>query len=111
MARKVVPAKEHVPPTLTVQRAIELIGRRLQQFDTVIRLRREDPEVDKWTNTTEQILRAAFGEPHGNDHEMLHKSNASSEVQQFIDGRRAGRAEWVHVRFQGNRWPPKFKSP
>ena len=86
MARKVVPAKEHVPPTLTVQRAIELIGRQLQHFDTVIRLRREDPEVDKWTNTTEQILRAAFGEPHGNDHEMLHKFKTAGAIYMFTTG-------------------------
>jgi uncharacterized protein (TIGR02391 family) len=69
MARKPFPAKERVAPTLTPQRGIELIQRQLQQFDTVIRLRRDDPEVDKWTSTTEQILKATFGEPH----EMLEK--------------------------------------
>src|SRR5258708_36074188 len=71
MARKAVPSRERVPPTITAQRAIELIGRQLRQFDTVIRLQRDNPEVSKWTSTTGQILRAAFGEPHGEDHEML----------------------------------------
>lgn len=64
MARKPVAATDRVAPTLTPQRGIELIQRQLQQFETVIRLRRDDPEVDKWTSTTEQILKAAFGEPH-----------------------------------------------
>jgi uncharacterized protein (TIGR02391 family) len=83
MARRAVPVKDHVPPTLTVLRAIELIERQIQQFDNVIRLRKEDPEVDKWTNTTEQILRAAFGEPHGNDHEMLTKFKTAGTIYAF----------------------------
>jgi uncharacterized protein (TIGR02391 family) len=83
MARKAVPTKEHVPPTLTVPRAIELIERQLQQFDNVIRLRKDDPEVGKWTNTTEQILRAAFGEPYGNDHEMLRKFKSAGSIFAF----------------------------
>lgn len=86
MGRKAAPANEHVPPTLTAQRAIELIERQLQQFVTVIRLRRDNPEVDKWTSTTEQILRAAFGEPHGNDHEMLRKFKAAGAVYVFSTG-------------------------
>ncbi len=73
MARKTAPSREHVPPSITAQRAIELIERQLRQYDTVIRLQRDDPEVGKWINTTEQILRAAFGEPHGEDHEMSRK--------------------------------------
>lgn len=69
MARKPFPATDRAAPTITPQRGIELIQRQLQQFETVIRLRRDDPEVDKWTSTTEQILKATFGEPH----EMLAK--------------------------------------
>jgi uncharacterized protein (TIGR02391 family) len=80
MARKAVRAKPHLPPTLTAQRAIELIERQLEQFDTVIRLRRDDPEVDKWTSTTEQILKAAFGEPNGDDHEMLQRLRTAGAV-------------------------------
>jgi len=43
-------------------------------------LHRDDPEVGKWTNTTEQILRAAFGEPHGEDDEMLRKFKAAGAM-------------------------------
>ncbi|MGO9589300.1 MAG: TIGR02391 family protein [Candidatus Acidiferrales bacterium] len=83
MARKAASSREHLPPTITAQRAIELIGRQLQQFDTVIRLQSDDPEVGKWTNTTEQILRAAFGEPHGEDHEMLSKFKSAGAILMF----------------------------
>jgi uncharacterized protein (TIGR02391 family) len=83
MAKKAAPAKEHVRPTLTAQRGIELIQRQLQQFESVIRLRREDTEVDKWANTTEQILKAAFGEPHGQDHEMLRKFKSAGAIYVF----------------------------
>jgi len=83
MARKAGPSREHVSPTITAQRAIELIGRQLQQFDTVIRLQKENPEVSKWTSTTEQILRAAFGEPHGEDHEMLRKFKNAGAILMF----------------------------
>lgn len=73
MARRDAPAKRQVPPTLTPHRAMELIRRQLQQFDAVIRLRRDDPEVDKWSDTTGQILQASFGQPQGVDHEMVDK--------------------------------------
>jgi uncharacterized protein (TIGR02391 family) len=84
MAKKAAPSREHVPPTISGQRAIELIGRQLQQFDSVIRLQRDDPEVGKWTSTTEQILRAAFGEPHGEDHEMLQKFKSAGAMYAFF---------------------------
>ena len=83
MARKAVPARENVPPTLTPQRSIELIRRQLQQFEDTIRLRRNDPEVDKWRSTTEQILRAAFREPHGEDHEMLERFKSAGAIYAF----------------------------
>jgi hypothetical protein len=83
MARKVSPSREHVSPTITAQRAIELTGRHLQQFETVIRLQKENPEVSKWTSTTEQILRAAFCEPHGEDHEMLPKFKNAGAILMF----------------------------
>lgn len=83
MARKAVSAKSHVPPSLTAHRAMELIQRQLHQFDTVIRLRRDDPEVDKWTDTTVQILKATFGEPHGDDHEMVKKFKTAGAIYMF----------------------------
>ena len=86
MARKAARSNENVAPTIPVQRAIELIGRQLQQFDAVIRLQRDDPEVDKWTSTTEQILKAAFGEPHGEDHEMLQRFKNAGAILMFSSG-------------------------
>jgi hypothetical protein len=69
MARK-APLNESVPPTLSPQRAIELLRRQLEQFDRVNTLRRDDPEIDKWMHTTEGILNSAFGRPHSKPHEM-----------------------------------------
>jgi uncharacterized protein (TIGR02391 family) len=86
MVRKAALARAHLPPTISAQKAIELIGRQLQQFDAVIRLQRDDPEVGKWLNTTEQILRAAFGEPHGEDHEMLQKFKTAGAMFTFSTG-------------------------
>jgi len=83
MARKANPSREPKPPTITADRAIDLITRQLQQFDTVIRLQRDNPEVSKWTSTTEQILKAAFGEPHGVDHEMLEKFKSAGSIFMF----------------------------
>lgn len=79
MARKPLPATDRVAPTLTSQRGIELIQRQLKQFETTIRLRRDDPEVDKWTSTTEQILKATFGEPH----EMLARFRSAGATLAF----------------------------
>lgn len=83
MARKPAPPREHVAPAITTQKAIELIQRQLRQFEEVIRLQRDNPEVDKWTSTTEQILRASFGEPHGEDHEMLRKFKNAGAILMF----------------------------
>jgi uncharacterized protein (TIGR02391 family) len=80
MASKAISSKRHVPPTLPVSRGIELIERQLQQFDSVIRLRRDDPEVGKWTATTEQILKAAFGEPNGENHDMLAQFKNAGQI-------------------------------
>jgi uncharacterized protein (TIGR02391 family) len=79
MAKKPFPATDRVAPTLTSQRGIELIQRQLQQFETVIRLKSDDPEVDKWTSTTEQILKATFGAPH----EMLERFRNAGAIFAF----------------------------
>lgn len=60
--RTAVPEK--VMPTLTPQRAIELIRQQLVRFDDVGKLHSSNPEVSKWLDTTSAILKAAFGEPH-----------------------------------------------
>jgi uncharacterized protein (TIGR02391 family) len=58
----------NIPPSLTPQRSIELLRLRLAELDRVVALRRDDPEVDKWLNTTEAILDSAFGKPNGTSH-------------------------------------------
>jgi uncharacterized protein (TIGR02391 family) len=67
MARRtqVLPSE---PPTLTPQRAIELIRRQLDKYPEIVKLHRRDPEVQKWESTTEGILNAAFGKPNGKNH-------------------------------------------
>jgi hypothetical protein len=67
MARRtqVLPSE---PPTLTPQRAIELIRRQLDKYPEIVKLHRDDPEVQKWESTTEGILNAAFGKPNGQHH-------------------------------------------
>jgi uncharacterized protein (TIGR02391 family) len=73
MARKLPSAKESVPPSLTVHRSIELLRERLAGFDRIAALSREDPEIDRWKNTTEAILHGAFGKPDGEPHQMTSK--------------------------------------
>jgi hypothetical protein len=67
MARRtqVLPSE---PPTLTPQRAIELIRRQLDKYLEIVKLHRHDPEVQKWESTTEGILNAAFGKPNGREY-------------------------------------------
>jgi uncharacterized protein (TIGR02391 family) len=79
MAKKAASGNDRVVPTLTSHRAIELIKRQLQQLEAVILLRKDDPEVDKWTSTTAQILKAALGEPH----EMLDRFRQAGQVYIF----------------------------
>jgi hypothetical protein len=87
MARK-TPAKESIPPTLPPQRAIELLRRQLDQFDTINALRSDDPEVKKWKTTTEGILNGAFGQQHGEPHDLT-----SSFTQYY--GSRVRRRKWT----------------
>jgi uncharacterized protein (TIGR02391 family) len=60
---KSVPAKAAVVPTLTPQRATELLRRQIDELDRVSLLQRDDPEVNKWKATTDAVLKAAFGSP------------------------------------------------
>jgi hypothetical protein len=61
---------ESVPLTLTPHKAIELLRQRVADFDRIKVLRRGDPEINKWENTTEAALHAALGKPNGAPHEM-----------------------------------------
>jgi uncharacterized protein (TIGR02391 family) len=66
--RTQVPPAE--PPTITPQRAIELLKARLAQYEEIVKLHRRDPEVQKWESTTDGIMNAAFGKPNGQLHSM-----------------------------------------
>jgi uncharacterized protein (TIGR02391 family) len=70
MARRtqVLPTSE--PPSITPQRAIELIQERLKIYEDIIKLHRQHPNVRKWESTTEGILNAALGKPNGDPHPM-----------------------------------------
>jgi uncharacterized protein (TIGR02391 family) len=64
---------ESVPPTLTPLRAVELLRTQIKDVDRIGALRRDDPEVQKWSDTTGGILHGAFGKPNGEPAEMTTK--------------------------------------
>src|SRR5579871_2995049 len=70
VARRILPTKDAIQPTLTSQHAIELLKRQLEKFDVITKFRSDDPEVWKWMDTTKGILTGTFGEPRGEPHEM-----------------------------------------
>lgn len=76
MPRRAQPRKESIPPTLTPQRATELLRQQLARIDEIGQLRYDDPEAKRWELTTENILHGAFGKPdgerHSNTHEFVH---------------------------------------
>lgn len=59
-----------VPPSIAPDKAIELLTKKIGDIDRIKALRRDDPEVRKWEDTTEGILHAAFGKPNGQPHQM-----------------------------------------
>jgi uncharacterized protein (TIGR02391 family) len=69
MARKTQPRRDSVPPTLTPQRALELLRQQLGLADQIQKCRYDDSEVKKWELTTQNILHGAFGKPYGQMHE------------------------------------------
>src|SRR5205807_4112363 len=69
MARRTAANRESVPPTLTPQRALELLRQQLGQTDQIQKLRYHDSEVKKWELTTQNILHGTFGKPDGQMHE------------------------------------------
>lgn len=60
--------KETVPPTLTPAQAISLLKRQRDRADAVAQARFDDPSLDVWLNSTENILSQAFGKPDGEWH-------------------------------------------
>jgi uncharacterized protein (TIGR02391 family) len=69
MAPRRQPARESVPPTLTPQRAIELLRQQLGQIAEIWNMRYDDPRKRKWALTTEGILDGALGKPDGEKHQ------------------------------------------
>jgi uncharacterized protein (TIGR02391 family) len=77
MARK-QPHKESVPPSLTPQRAIDLLRHQLARIEEIEQRSYSDPEIKKWALTTENILHGTFGKPDGEMHEnTYHFAHAS----------------------------------
>jgi uncharacterized protein (TIGR02391 family) len=70
---RTAPVQASIAPSLTQQRAIELIGKQLEKYDEIIKLHRNNPEVATWQNTTEGILDATFGKPNGDHHDNTNK--------------------------------------
>ena len=73
----------NVLPSLTPHRSIELLRQRLNEFDQVSTLRRNDPELKKWMDTTAAILDGAFGKPNGRAHEMTYKFKYDGGVSSY----------------------------
>lgn len=61
---------DSVPPSISSDKAIELLTKKIDDIDRIKTLRNGDPEVRKWKDTTEGILHAAFGKPNGAPHRM-----------------------------------------
>jgi len=61
--------KVAVPPQLDPEQALDLLRRQVERADAIIGSRYDDPEVDRWENTTTSILNATFGMPNGEPHQ------------------------------------------
>lgn len=68
MVRRAQTKKETVPPTMSPHQAVLLIERQMDRLKAVIDLHYNDPGVDAWESTTENILNAVFGLPDGELH-------------------------------------------
>lgn len=70
---------ESIAPSLTPQKSIELLQQHLDDCERIKALQRGDLEIQKWADTTEEILHRAFGRPDGEPHRMTRKfTNAGS---------------------------------
>ena len=78
MARKSTPQGGAVDPTLSSEKAIELIERQIERADEILNLPYTDPKVNAWKNTTVNILEAAFGLPNGTPHRNSTEFNYAS---------------------------------
>lgn len=56
------------PPTIKPQQAIPLLRQQIQRLGEIMKLHHDDPRVDAWESTTENILNAVYGLPNGEMH-------------------------------------------
>jgi uncharacterized protein (TIGR02391 family) len=59
---------ESVPPTIQPHQAIPLLLRQIERLEGIIKLQYNDPAVNAWVSTTENILNGVFGKPNGQLH-------------------------------------------
>jgi uncharacterized protein (TIGR02391 family) len=76
MARRPVPAEAGNPPTLTPQRAVELLRKQIEGLNAIYDLPRYGPEEKKWSATTEAVIIGAFGRPNDISAKFLYTSTA-----------------------------------
>jgi uncharacterized protein (TIGR02391 family) len=53
--------------------AIPLLRKQIQRLDEIMKLHHDDPRVDAWESTTENMLNAVYGLPNGELHPNTHK--------------------------------------
>jgi hypothetical protein len=56
------------PPTIQPHQAIPLLREQIRRLEEVMKLHHDDPMVDAWESTTENILNAVYGLPNGEMH-------------------------------------------
>lgn len=76
MTRRTEPPDSHVPPTITPQRAIELLQKQIAGIDSFYNLPRHGPEEAGWLATTEAVLYGAFGRPNDIVSKFLYAASA-----------------------------------
>jgi hypothetical protein len=84
-----------IPPRLQHHRAIALIKRQIERLDEIVKLRWNDPKIDAWESTTENILNDTFGMPGGERHR-------NTEEFALNDGRGYSYAGMPDIEFQNN---------
>jgi predicted nucleotide-binding protein len=72
------PKEERIPPSLQPYKAIELLRKQKEKIDELMKLRYDDPEINKWENFTRQLIIKTFGSPHENLTAFNHAEYAGS---------------------------------
>lgn len=57
---------ENVKATLPANKAIPIFKEQISKIDSLMKLRHNDPNYDRWNNVTEQLIIRTFGDPHDN---------------------------------------------